>query len=157
VTTTLPTRDVDAAVSEAKADADGHIARTDTKASILLGAIGATLAVLGTAGTSVTLPLAGGITAGFGAAVLMAAAGLLLSIIRPRLKPVAPGTLVHRATLTADQFREELTVDRRAEAAVTLSRLAVAKYERLQRAVDLTGVGGVLVVLAALIAIGGAL
>lgn len=155
--TTRRGRDVEVALSEAFAEAQGQIARTDTKASILLGAIGATLAVLGTAGSAVTLPLAGGIAAGGGAGLLVVAAGLLLSVLRPRLLPAAPGTLVHWATLSPSEFREDVAVDHRCEAVPALSRIAVAKYRALQRAVDFARAGGALLVVAALIAIGGAL
>ncbi|MFD5319340.1 Pycsar system effector family protein [Streptomyces sp. NPDC127098] len=155
--TTLPTRDMDRALSEEFAEVQNQVARADTKASILLGSIGATLAVVGTAGSAVTLPLVGAIAASTGTAVLVAACAMLLSVIRPRLRPDAPGTLAHWATLTPEQFAADLAVDRRTEAIPALARLAVAKYTALQRAVDLTRTGGALLAVAALIAIGGAL
>ncbi|WP_326598083.1 Pycsar system effector family protein [Streptomyces sp. NBC_01803] len=152
-----PTRDVDAALSEALAEVQSQIARTDTKASVLLAAIGATLAVVGTVGSAVTLPVAGAIAAGSGAALLVAAAAVLLAVIRPQLRTNAPGTLPHWALLTPEEFRTEVACDRRAEAVPALARIAVNKYQRLQRAVDLTRAAGILLALAALIAVGGAL
>ncbi|WP_220729504.1 Pycsar system effector family protein [Streptomyces radicis] len=151
------TRDVDAALGEAFGEVQGQIARTDTKASILLAVIGASLAVLGSAGSAVTLPLVGGIAAGLGTALLVAAAGLLLAVIRPRLLPAAPGTLTHWATLDAEAFRAEVVVDHRAAAVPALARMAVAKYRALQRAIDCIRAGGALLAIAALTAVGGAL
>ncbi|ARQ69978.1 Pycsar system effector family protein [Streptomyces marincola] len=149
--------DTEAALSAAFAEVQGQIARTDTKASILLATIGATVAVLGTAGAAVTLPVAGGIAAGAGAALLMAAAALLLAVIRPRLLPAAPGTLAHWATLTPSELRDDLAVDRRDAAVCALSRIAVAKYRALQRAIDLIRAAGVLLALATLLTLGAAL
>lgn len=147
----------DAALSQALADVKGEIARTDSKSSLLIAFDGALLAGL-TAATpklSPTIPTV--LLGGAGFILLLAAAGMLLSVIRPRLRPAAPGSFPHLATLTADQVREVLAVDRRADNIAVLSRLAKAKFERLQRAVDCTRLAGVLLVAAAVVAgIGGA-
>ena len=60
------------------------------------------------------------------------------------------------ANLTAGEIRTHLGGDDRAEHVAALSRIAVAKYTHLRRAVDLTAVAGVLLVLAAVVMIGGA-
>jgi Zn-dependent protease with chaperone function len=150
------TREVTAALSEALVETQGQIARTDTKASNLTTFIGLLLTGVTVAGGSVSLPLAARVVGGLGVALLAVAGGLLLWVARPRLKPRSAGTFPHWATLSGEQLLAELAVDRRAEAVVALSRLAVAKYERVQRAVDLTLIAGALLGLAALVTIGGA-
>ncbi|WP_049568244.1 Pycsar system effector family protein [Streptomyces sp. SBT349] len=154
---TLPTRDPDVALGEAYAEIQAQIARTDTKASILLAAIGAGLAVLGATGTAVTLPLVGGIAAGLSAAALAGAAGLLLAVIRPRLLHSGPGTLLRWASCTPEEFRADIATDHRAQVGPALARLAVAKYRRLQRAIDCIRAAGALLAVAALTALGGVL
>jgi pycsar effector protein len=152
----LPTRDRSMALSEHLAEVQGQIARTDTKTANLTTFIGLLLTGVTVAGGAVSLPLTARIVGGAGVAVLMAAGALLLRVARPRLKPRSEGTFPHWATLSAEQLLTELGTDRRAQAVVALSRLAVAKYERVQRAVDLTLAAGALLALAALITIGGA-
>ena len=149
-------RDVDIALSEAYSEVQEQIARTDAKAVNLTTFIGLLLTGVTVAGGAVSLPPAALVLGGLGVAVLMAAGGLLLWVARPRLKPRAAGTFPHWATLSAEQFLEEIGTDRRAEAVVTLSRLAVAKYERVWQAVALTLAAGGLLAVAALVAIGGA-
>jgi hypothetical protein len=154
---TEATRDVNVALSEAYADAQGQIARTDTKTANLTTFIGLLLTGVTVAGGALSLPLAARIVGSLGVAVLMAAGALLLLTARPQLAPRAPGTFPHWATLTAEQLLTEVAVDRRPVAVVTLARLAVAKHRRIQRAVTLTLVAGGLLAVAALIAAGGAL
>jgi hypothetical protein len=59
------------------------------------------------------------------------------------------------ATLSAEEITVALSQDLSADIA-GLSRIAVAKFTGLKRAVDLTCAGGALVILAVLIAVGGA-
>ena len=59
------------------------------------------------------------------------------------------------ATLTPEQISEAVSRDLAADIA-GLSRLAVTKFTCLRRAVDVTCVGGALLILAVLLAVGGA-
>ncbi len=85
--------------------------------------------------------------------VLLAAAGLLLRSVRPNLSGRHGFPLW--ATLTAHEIADTVSRDLAADIA-GLSRLAVAKFTCLRRAVDLTLAGGALLVLAVLLAMGGA-
>ncbi|UCM89190.1 Pycsar system effector family protein [Streptomyces marincola] len=152
----LPERDVNAALDGAFAEVQAQIARTDSKASILLAFCGAVLAGVLAGGKALVAFWPAAVAGGLGAAVLAGGAGVLLSVVRPRLTS-ARGSLPHWAGLTPRELREAMAVDHRHEAVVTLARLAMAKHKRLQRAVDLIRAAGVLLVLAALLAIGGAL
>ncbi|MFR9723571.1 Pycsar system effector family protein [Streptomyces sp. MS19] len=153
----LPDRDVNAALDVAYAEAQGQIARTDTKTANLTTFIGLLLTGVTLAGSAMPLPLAARLVGAAGVALLVVAAGVLLWAARPKLRPRAAGTFPHWATLTPEALIADLSADRRAGAVVALSRLAVAKYGQVQRAVTLTLAAGVLLAVAALIAVGGAL
>ncbi|MFJ8697251.1 Pycsar system effector family protein [Streptomyces roseolilacinus] len=141
---------LDAAHAEVKAE----LARTDTKASLLLAFTGAALAGVGTIAGSIRLPVAAAVVGGAGVAVLLAVVGALLRAVRPNLSGGAGFPLW--ATLTPEQIHTHLAQDGRAEDIAGLSRIAVAKFARLQRAIDLTYAAGALLIVAALIALGGA-
>lgn len=138
----------------AHAEVKAELARTDTKASLLLAFTGAALAGVGTIAGAVRLPVAAAVVGGAGVAVLLAVVGLLLRAVRPNLSGGAGFPLW--ATLTPEQIRTHLAQDERAEDIAGLARIAVSKFARLQRAVDLTYAAGALLVVAALIALGGA-
>ncbi|MDT0445957.1 Pycsar system effector family protein [Streptomyces johnsoniae] len=152
-----PTRDVSAALDGAFAEVGAQIARTDSKASILLAFCGAVLAGVLAGGKALLVFWPAAVAGGLGAALLAVGAGVLLSVVRPRLKPVARGSLLHWASLTPQELRESMAADHRHEAVAVLARLAVTKHQRLQRAVDLIRAAGALLALAAVLAIGGAL
>ncbi|MFJ2071192.1 MULTISPECIES: Pycsar system effector family protein [Streptomyces] len=142
-------RDLSAAHAEVKAE----ITRTDSKASLLLAFIGAVLAGVWSVGKDVPLTafvLAPGLA---GVAVLLGAAALLLSSVRPNLSGRHGFPLW--ATLTPEQIREAMAIDIASDIA-GLSRIAVAKFTGLQRAIDLTRIGGALLVVATVITLGGA-
>ncbi|MFE6469018.1 Pycsar system effector family protein [Streptomyces rochei] len=143
-------RNLTAAHAEVKAE----IARTDTKTALLLAFVGAVLAGSWTVARDLPLNLPAYITAGTGLALLVAAAGLLLRSVRPNLSGRHGFPLW--ATLTAEEISDAVCGDLAADI-VGLSRLAVAKFTRLRRAVDLTLAGGGLLILAALLTVGGAL
>ncbi|MFB7761475.1 Pycsar system effector family protein [Streptomyces xiamenensis] len=147
----------DTALTGALSEVQSQIARTDTKAGLLMAVVTGSLAAIGAAGSAVTLPLVGAIAAGTGAAALVVAAVMLLSVIRPRLGGNDRASFPYWAGLTGEQVRESLTTDRRHHAIAVLSRIAVAKHRALQRAVDAIRTGGALLVIAALTLIGGAL
>ncbi|GCD44146.1 Pycsar system effector family protein [Streptomyces paromomycinus] len=143
------------ALSAAHADVKAEIARTDTKVALLIAFEGAVLAGTATAATALRVPLAARLIAALGIAALLAAVALLLMTARPNLGGARPCGFPRWATLTEEQIRTELEADDRARHIRVLSRIAVAKYGRLRRAIDLTLVGGLLLVVAAALTAGG--
>ncbi|MBX9364873.1 Pycsar system effector family protein [Streptomyces sp. WAC04114] len=142
-------RSLMAAHSEVKAE----ITRTDTKSGLLLAFVGAVLAGAWTVARDLPMNLPAYVVGGLGMAVLVAAAGLLLRSVRPNLGGRHGFPLW--ATLTAEEITAALSQDLSADIA-GLSRIAVAKFTGLKRAVDLTCAGGALLILAVSIAVGGA-
>ncbi|MFJ3138998.1 Pycsar system effector family protein [Streptomyces sp. NPDC086843] len=143
-------------LSAAHAEVKAEIARTDAKTALLLAFVGAVLAGTWTVARDLPLTLPTLTVGGLGLALLIGAAGLLLRSARPNL-----GTRRERfgfplwATLTPEEIPAAVGGDLAADIA-GLSRLAVAKFTCLRRAVDLTQAGGALLVLAALLTAGGA-
>ncbi|SDO13928.1 hypothetical protein SAMN04487981_108401 [Streptomyces sp. cf386] len=142
------TRSLTAAHAEVKAE----IARTDTKTGLLLAFVGAVLAGTWTIARDLPLNLPAYLVGGAGVALLVGAAGLLLRSTRPNLRGRHGFPLW--ATLTAEEITAAVSTDLAADIA-GLSRLAVAKFTSLRRAVDLTLTGGALLILAALLTLGG--
>jgi hypothetical protein len=140
-------------LSAAHAEVKAEIARTDSKASLLLAFVGALLAGAWTVAKDVPLTTPADVAGGAGMGLLVTAAGLLLRSVRPNLGGGRGFPLW--ATLTAEEISATLAQDQAADIA-GLSRIAVAKFTCLRRAVDLTCVGGALLILAALLAAGGA-
>jgi len=140
-------------LAAAHAEVKAEIARTDTKTGLLLAFVGAVLAGSWTVAKDVPLILPTYVAGGVGMGVLVAAAGLLLRSVRPNLRGGHGFPLW--ATLTAEQIAATLSEDLSADVA-NLSRIALAKFTGLRRAVDLTMTGGALLILAALFALGGA-
>ncbi|MFE9112833.1 Pycsar system effector family protein [Streptomyces collinus] len=143
------TRSLTAAHAEVKAE----ITRTDTKTGLLLAFVGAVLAGAWTVARDLPLTLPAYVAGGLGMVLLVAAAGLLLRSTRPNLRGRHGFPLW--ATLTAEEITEAVATDLAADIA-GLSKLAVAKFTCLRRAVDLTCAGGALLILAALLTAGGA-
>ncbi|MFI0152586.1 Pycsar system effector family protein [Streptomyces lydicus] len=137
----------------AHAEVKAEIARTDSKTALLLAFVGAVLAGVWTVAHDVPLAMPAIVAGSLGLALLVAAAGLLLRSVRPNLGGRHGFPLW--ATLTADEIGAAVARDLAADIA-GLSRLAVAKFTCLRRAVDLTLAGGALLVLAAVLAAGGA-
>ncbi|BBC37042.1 putative mobile element trasfer protein [Streptomyces graminofaciens] len=143
----------DANLTAAHAEVKAEIARTDTKTGLLLAFIGAVLAGAWTVAKDMPLNPAAYAVGGSGMVLLVGASGLLLRSVRPNLRGRHGFPLW--ATLTAEEITATLAeVDRSADIA-GLSRLAVAKFTGLRRAIDLTCAGGALLALAALIAVVG--
>ncbi|MEU0990741.1 Pycsar system effector family protein [Streptomyces sp. NPDC005953] len=147
---------LEAGLTAAHAEVKAEIARTDTKTSLLLAFIGAVLAGVWTAAKDVPLPVAASVAGGLGVLLLVAAAGLLLRAVRPRISGAPVAGFPLWATLTADEIRARLAHDERGQDIVNLSRIAIAKYRTLRRAVDLVCAGGMLLITAAAFTIGGA-
>jgi hypothetical protein len=143
----------DTLLAAAHAEVKAEITRTDTKTGLLLAFVGAVLAGSWTVAKDMPITLTACIVGGLGMALLVAAAGLLLRSVRPNLRGRHGFPLW--ATLTAEQITAALATDRAADVA-GLSRIAVAKFTGLRRAVDLTCAGGALLIIAALITAGGA-
>ncbi|MFJ4619751.1 Pycsar system effector family protein [Streptomyces sp. NPDC088812] len=143
-------RDLITAHAEVKAE----IARTDAKTALLLAFVGAVLAGTWTVARDVPLNLAACLTGGAGLALLVGAAWLLLRSVRPNLSGRHGFPLW--ATLTPDEVTATVNGGDLAADIAGLSRLAVAKFTCLRRAVDLTCAGGALLILAVLLAVGGA-
>ncbi|MEU2526260.1 Pycsar system effector family protein [Streptomyces sp. NPDC013087] len=127
-------------------------ARTDTKTGLLLAFVGALLAGAWTVAKDAPLDLPAILVGGLGMGLLVAAAGLLLRSVRPNLN--GRHGFVLWATLTAEEIPTTLSGDL-SVAVAGLSRLAVTKFTSLRRAVDLTCAGGALLVLVALLTLGG--
>lgn len=143
-------RNLTAAHAEVKAE----ITRTDTKTGLLLAFVGAVLAGAWTVARDLPLTGPAYVVGGLGMVLLVVAAGLLLRSTRPNLRGRHGFPLW--ATLTAEEITAAVARDLATDIA-GLSRLAVAKFTCLRRAVDLTLTGGALLSLAALITAGGAL
>ncbi|MFI0543482.1 Pycsar system effector family protein [Streptomyces sp. WSLK1-3] len=149
----MPHEDVEESLKAAHAEVKAEIARTDNKTALLLAFVGAVLAGAWTIARDLPLnPLACSV-GGFGMTLLVIAAGLLLRSVRPNLSGRHGFPLW--ATLAPAQISQAVSGDLAADIA-GLSRLAVAKFTSLRRAVDLTLTGGALLALALLIVIGGA-
>ncbi|MGI5195559.1 Pycsar system effector family protein [Streptomyces sp. CA-288835] len=140
-------------LTAAHAEVKAEIARTDTKTGLLLAFVGAVLAGAWTIARDLPMNLPACVVGGLGMAVLVAAAGLLLRSTRPNLRGRHGFPLW--ATLTADEISDAVSRDLAADIA-GLSRLTVAKFTCLRRAVDLTCAGGALLILSVVFALGGA-
>jgi hypothetical protein len=140
----------------AHAEVKAEIVRTDTKAGLLLAFVGAVLAGAWTVARDVPLTLPAYVVGGGGLVLLVAAAGSLLRSVRPNLGGRHPVGFALWATLTADEIAAAVSASSLSADIARLSRLAVVKFTCLRRAVDLTRAGGALLILAGLIAAGGA-
>lgn len=136
------------------AEVKAEIARTDTKTGLLLAFVGAVGAGAWTIARDLPLTLPAYVVGELGLAFLIVAAGLLLRSVRPNLNGGHGFPLW--ATLTPQQITETAEARDLAADVVGLSRIAVAKFTCLRRAIDLTCAGGLLLILAVLIALGGA-
>jgi hypothetical protein len=140
-------------LTAAHAEVKAEIARTDNKTGLLLAFVGAVLASAWTIAHGLPLTPPAVVVGALGMALLVGAAGLLLRSTRPNLRGRHGFPLW--ATLTTEEIADAVSGDLAADIA-GLSRLAVAKYTGLRRAIDLTLSGGALLVLALLVAVGGA-
>jgi hypothetical protein len=139
-----------AALAEVKAE----ITRTDSKTALLLAFVGAVLAGMWTVARELPLTVPAYVAGGAGLVALVGAAGLLLLSVRPNLSGRHGFPLW--ATLTAEEIKEVTDARDLAADIGGLSRLAVAKFRGLRRAVNLTLAGGALLIAAALLTAGGA-
>jgi pycsar effector protein len=140
-------------LTEQHAEVKAEIARTDTKTALLLAFVGAVLAGAWTVARDLPLNLTAYVVGELGLAFLIVAAGLLLRSVRPNLNGGHGFPLW--ATLTPQQIVAAAEARDLAADIAGLSKLAVAKFTCLRRAVDLTCTGGALLIVAVLIALGG--
>ena len=140
-------------LTAAHAEVKAEIARTDNKTALLLAFVGAVLAGAWTIANGLPLTPPALVVGALGMGLLIGSAGLLLRSVRPNLRGRHGFPLW--ATLTPEEIADAVSGDLAADIA-GLSRLAVAKYTGLRRAVDLTLTGGALLILAVLITTGGA-
>ncbi|MDQ0952152.1 hypothetical protein QFZ24_006075 [Streptomyces phaeochromogenes] len=138
----------------AHAEVKAEIARTDTKTALLLAFVGAVLAGTWTIARDLPLSVPAYVAGGLGVTLLIGAAGLLLRSVRPNLGGRHGFPLW--ATLTAEEIADTAASRNLAADIAGLSRLAVAKFTCLRRAVDLTCAGGALLILSVVFALGGA-
>ncbi|MFI6513633.1 Pycsar system effector family protein [Streptosporangium sp. NPDC050855] len=129
-------------VAEAAA-ARSELARTDTKAGLLLGFAGTAFSVLAALGVLASgLPPAGRVGLGAAVALLAAAAATVLTVIRPSLPRPGSGTgfIAHAEVADAEELLAVLAEDpetRRAQDVIRLSQIAAAKYRGLRAATNL--------------------
>ncbi|WP_331722615.1 Pycsar system effector family protein [Streptomyces sp. NBC_00122] len=133
-----------------------EIGRTDNKASLLLAFDGAVLAGLASLADK-DLPRTAQVVGGAAGLALAAAAVLLLLVVRPNLggRTPTPGSFPHWAQLDADAIRASMDTDTRGARIKVLSTIAVAKYQRLARAVDTILAALALLLVAAVLAVTG--
>lgn len=134
--------------------ATAELNRADGKAGILLGWVGAAVALITTVAGSHRFAAAPAALVWAGDALLAASAVLLLATVRPNLRP---GTgWIRFAGLDAAAILREAQCSSAPEAmaqrAGDLARIAYAKYVRLRRAVDLLYVAGAFLVAGLLLA-----
>ncbi|MFG2220455.1 Pycsar system effector family protein [Streptomyces sp. NPDC048685] len=149
--TTAPATPTDRNLDAACATVTGEIARTDSKASLLLAFDGAALAGLASVADK-DLPVFTQAVGALAVLALAAAAVLLLLVVRPNLgggRVIREG-LPHWARLEENELRESMTEDTRAARVKALSVLAVGKFTRLARAVDIILAALALLALAAI-------
>ncbi|MER7048945.1 Pycsar system effector family protein [Streptomyces jumonjinensis] len=144
--TTIPT--VDKNLDAARAAVVAEIARTDSKASLLLAFDGVLIAgLIGLADKSLPTPVKI-----FGTLAVLAlgiAVVLLLLVVRPCLSGADRASFPFWATLDEDQIRARMQTDTRPASIRVLSVIALAKFTRLRRAIDLSLTALALLALAA--------
>ncbi|MER7496402.1 Pycsar system effector family protein [Streptomyces pharetrae] len=132
--TTIPSL-TDKNLEAALATVQAEIGRTDGKASLLLAFNGACLAGLASlAGEHLPTPTR--VLGGMAAAAIVLATVLLLLVVRPRLGGEDRASFPYWARLAETQIHACMHGDTRAARVRILSRIAVAKFTRLRRAVD---------------------
>ncbi|MCT2589367.1 DUF5706 domain-containing protein [Streptomyces sp. N2-109] len=145
------------AVVEAKNEVKAEIARTDTKAGLLLAFNGVALAGVWTLGSQPGVPLGARLLGGLAVVLLLASVTQLLLVVRPRISPTAARVGFPRwAELTAAQLTTELAEDRTADHVVALSGIVMSKMRGVQTAVNLTLLTASPLFVAALVTLRGA-
>ncbi|MER7111220.1 Pycsar system effector family protein [Streptomyces sp. NPDC000229] len=137
-------------LAQAHAEVMAEIARTDSKASALLTALGIPLAVLVAVLPGHELPVVGTVLAGIAVAGMVAAMLVTLFVLRPHIGNATQGSFLHWAECTADEVLADLAADRRTAQLVVRSQLARRKFAALRTAIHITS-GSVTVLALALV------
>lgn len=144
---------LDQALDHAVQDTDAKIARTDSKASLLLAFTGAVLAGLASMAGAPMPPVTAAL-GGTAVLALVAAAVLLLLVVRPRLGGTDRASFPYWAGLRDDaSVLDSMTGDTRPARIRVMSVIATRKFVFLQRAVDTILAALALLLLAALSAL----
>ncbi|MGW7513118.1 Pycsar system effector family protein [Streptomyces massasporeus] len=148
---------VDKALDDACHDVEAKIGRCDSKASLLLAFNGAVLAGLASAADK-DLPRPAQLVGGCAVLTLAVSAVLLLLIVRPNLG--GRGRVVREgfprwAELSEEDLLNAMGQDTRVIRVRALSLIALAKFERLARAVDIILAALALLLVAAILTIVG--
>lgn len=131
----------------------GEIARTDTKASILLASVAIVAGPLAAVATTVLRqPWPVQALAAVAAALLGLATWLLLDVVLPRLTGRTNSNFVHYARCDRAALRAALESPDREGELIALSKIADAKFRCLARAGVLLKAGGLLFVAAFILA-----
>ncbi|MEU2440171.1 Pycsar system effector family protein [Streptomyces rubradiris] len=144
-------------LEDACADVEAKISRTDNKASLLLAFDGAVLAGLASISDQ-DLSLSAQLVGGAAVLALAAAAVLLLLVVRPNLG--GRGRIPQEgfpcwAQMSEDELLHAMHQDTRLTRVRTLSIIAVTKFQRLARAVDVILAALALLLAAAVLAVAG--
>jgi hypothetical protein len=116
------------------------LARTDTKASLLLALTGAALVALASSATNLHPTVPAAVAASLAAAALLASTLILLFAIRPHLGGEG---WTSWSRLSTDQLRDQLTCGYQVEHLQFMATLAMRKFRLIRAAVDcmLAGLG----------------
>ena len=155
-TTDQSTPATDKNLDDACHDVEAKISRTDNKASLLLAFNGAVLAGLASAADK-DLPRPAQLVGGCAVLALAASAVLLLLAVRPNLgksREVREG-FPRWAELSEEDLLIAMGQDTRVIRVRVLSLIALAKFERLARAVDIILAALALLLVAAVLTIVG--
>ncbi|CAL9675977.1 Pycsar system effector family protein [Streptomyces sp. enrichment culture] len=156
-TSPLASCDPGKTLDAACADVEAKISRCDNKASLLLAFDGAVLA--GLAGVSdQDLALPAQLVGGAAVLALAIAAVLLLLVVRPNLG--GRGRIIREgfscwAQMSEDDLLHAMHQDTRLTRVRTLSIIALTKFQRLARAVDIILAALALLLVAAVLAVAG--
>ncbi|MFC7309329.1 Pycsar system effector family protein [Streptomyces monticola] len=139
-----------ARIAATVASLQGDLARTETKASLLLALTGAALVVLVTTATAadVALPVAAAVAGWLGAFALLAATVVLLLAIRPHL---GGSGWTSWPRLADDELRQRLSTGYQVEHLRFMAALAARKFQLIRVAVDCVIAGIALLTLASVL------
>ncbi|MFJ3974873.1 Pycsar system effector family protein [Streptomyces sp. NPDC090021] len=144
-------RSADDHLAQAHAEVMTEIARTDSKASALLTALGIPLAVLVAVLPGRGLPVAGTVLAGIAVAGMVAAMLSTLFVLRPHISHATEGSFLRWAECSADEVLADLAVDRRTAQLVVRSQIARRKFAALRTAIHITAASVSVLALALLV------
>ncbi|WP_059005637.1 Pycsar system effector family protein [Streptomyces specialis] len=128
----------------------GDLARSDSKAGLLLALTGAALAALVSAAASLDLSVVAAVAGTLSAAALLTATAILLIAVRPDLGGTG---WTSWPELSKEQLRDRLATGHLLEHAQQMAALATRKFRRIRTAVDCMLVGLALLALTSLLAV----